>query len=70
MKLSTHDVLLLNPWLIFDIGMSEGSDRAYLANSFYVLGIEADPAMYAALEKRFAAEIVQHRLAVSIMLLQ
>jgi hypothetical protein len=58
-----HD-LLLNPGRIFDMGMSEGSGRAYLAKRLYVLSAEADPAVYAALGETFAAEIPQHQLAV------
>lgn len=56
-------VLTINSNLIFDIGMSEGNDTAYyLEKGFRVVGIEADPIVYASLLQRFSVEIAEGRL--------
>jgi len=51
--------------LIFDIGMSEGNDTDfYLRKGFRVLGVEADPAVYAKLTERFAEPLTTGRLSI------
>lgn len=53
----------INNNLIFDVGMSEGNDTAYyLEKGFHVVGVEADPVVYAGLLQRFSSEISDGRL--------
>ena len=48
----------VNPKLIVDVGASSGNDiQYYRRKGFDVVGLEADPVMYARLEQRFAAEV-------------
>lgn len=48
--------------IIYDIGVHKGEDSEfYLAKGFHVVGVEADPGLAQALEKKFAAEIVAGR---------
>lgn len=51
--------------LIFDLGMSEGNDTAYyLQKGFRVVGVEADPEMFAGLRIRFQDEIEKGSLTL------
>lgn len=55
----------MQPDLVYDVGMLYGEDTAhYLRRGYRVLGIEANPAMAAAVRERFAAEIADGRLSV------
>ena len=50
----------VNPKLVVDLGASNGNDiQYYLRKGFDVVGLEADPVMFARLEQRFAAEIAR-----------
>lgn len=49
--------------LVFDIGVNTGQDTAYyLRRGFRVVGVDANPQMIAACERRFQAEIEAGRL--------
>ena len=49
--------------LIYDVGVNDGSDTAfYLRQGFGVVGIEASPVLYAALQTKFASEIASGAL--------
>jgi FkbM family methyltransferase len=51
--------------LVFDIGMHDGNDTAYyLARGYNVVAVEANPALCATAEQRFAAEIAAGRLTI------
>ncbi|HUL03944.1 MAG TPA: FkbM family methyltransferase [Gemmatimonadales bacterium] len=51
--------------LVFDLGVNNGDDTAhYLQRGHRVLGVDADPAMVAECEKRFAREIADGRLTL------
>src|SRR2546422_1355163 len=51
--------------LVFDIGVNNGDDTAhYLRRGFRVVGVDANPAMIASCEQRFAAEIRAGRLVL------
>ena len=51
--------------LIIDVGMHDGTDTAYyLAKGFQVVAVEANPALVAAAEERFAGDIDQGRLTI------
>jgi FkbM family methyltransferase len=50
---------------IFDLGFCDGADTAYyLAKGFRVVAVEANPALAAAGQNRFAAEIADGRLTL------
>lgn len=51
--------------VVFDIGVNSGEDTAhYLERGFRVIGVDANPAMVAACERRFEAEIRTGRLVL------
>lgn len=55
----------MNSNLIYDIGMHVGEDSDfYLKKGFDVVGIEANPALVAMCEKRFAPEITSGQLRI------
>jgi FkbM family methyltransferase len=55
----------MEPDLIYDVGMHDGSDTAYYLHKGYrVVGIEADPAMVAVAAARFKPEISAGRLII------
>ncbi|QGM44928.1 FkbM family methyltransferase [Methylocystis heyeri] len=55
----------MNQRLIYDVGMHTGADcDFYLKKGFNVVGIEANPALVAHCEKRFASEIESGRLQI------
>jgi len=55
----------MNPKLIYDVGMHNGADSDfYLKKGFDVVGIEANPALAAHCEKKFANEIASGQLKV------
>lgn len=50
----------VNPRLIADIGASEGNDtQYYLRKGFDVVALEADPVVFASLQKRFADDVTR-----------
>lgn len=54
---------MINDNLIIDIGVSGGYDtKFYLSKGFEVVGLEADPIMFAGLQGIFATEISESRL--------
>jgi FkbM family methyltransferase len=54
-----------NPGLIYDVGMNNGDDCVYyLKKGHRVVAIEANPALCAAAERRFAAEIDSGALTI------
>src|ERR1700728_1100433 len=51
--------------LIMDVGMHDGTDTAfYLAKGFNVVAVEANPALVAAAQSRFATELSEGRLTI------
>ena len=55
----------MQPNLIYDVGVNDGSDTAfYLSRGFRVVGIECSPVMVESLRERFKAEIAEGRLVL------
>jgi FkbM family methyltransferase len=56
---------LVNDRLIIDVGVSDGQDTAfYMAKGFKVVGVEADPVVYAGLLQRFAEPLASGNLTL------
>jgi len=55
----------MNPKLIYDVGMHIGGDSDfYLKKGFNVVGVEANPALVAFCERRFAFELSSGQLKI------